>query len=71
MYKELKDLTKHSVVYGIPDLVRKSVGFLMIPVYTRFLTPDDYGIMSLLMLFTTFASVIVSVGQYGLGSQQE
>jgi O-antigen/teichoic acid export membrane protein len=62
MYKEFIKLIKNTMVYGAGDVVSKAIGFFMIPVYTRFLTPSDYGVISLLMLFTTFVSIIASLG---------
>lgn len=44
--KALRD----SVIYGGGQLLQRSVGFLMLPIYTRFLTPADYGVLSLLVV---------------------
>ena len=46
----LKDLGKHSVVYGVGDLISKSIGFLLIPLYTNYLSPEQYGTLDLLDL---------------------
>lgn len=37
-------------IYMIGTLARHIVGFLMLPVYTRYLTPEDYGVVALLMV---------------------
>ena len=44
------------------DIIPKAVGFFLIPMYTRFLTPSDYGIMSLLMLFNSFVGIMLPLG---------
>ena len=62
MFKEFVNLGKNSIIYGIPDIVAKSVGFFMIPIYTRLLTPEDYGVMAMLMLFTTFVGILLPLG---------
>ncbi len=38
---------KHALVYGVGTLLSQLVSFIMLPVYTRFLTPEDYGVMAL------------------------
>jgi O-antigen/teichoic acid export membrane protein len=38
----------HAVTYAIGNVARQVVGFLMLPVYTRFLVPADYGAVGLL-----------------------
>lgn len=48
-------LVKHSTIYAFGNISRQLVGFLMLPVYTRFLTPADYGVVGLL----TFAMSIM------------
>ncbi|MBN1637400.1 MAG: oligosaccharide flippase family protein [Ignavibacteriales bacterium] len=40
----------------------KSVGFLMIPIYTHYLTPDDYGVLELLDLIVTVLGLLVGMG---------
>lgn len=48
MFQEIKRLIKHTIVYGIGGMLGKFIGFLMIPIYTRFLTTTDYGILELI-----------------------
>lgn len=51
-------ILKNSLVYGLGTFLINATGFLLIPFYTRFLTPNDYGIVSTLgiivIIFTTF-----------------
>ena len=39
----------HTAAYTFANVVRRFVGFLMLPIYTRFLTPADYGVIGLMM----------------------
>ena len=48
--KEVRTAARHSLVYGFGALATKAIGFLMLPVYTRYLTPADYGILEILDL---------------------
>ena len=45
---DLKTLGKHTMIYGIGMMLGKALSFLLIPVYTRYLSPKDYGILELL-----------------------
>lgn len=40
-------------IYFAGNILRQLVGFLMLPVYTRFLTPADYGVIGLIMFAIT------------------
>ncbi len=65
MLEELKRLWKHSIIYGLSNLLSTAVGFILLPLYTRFLTPADYGIWDLLMVTMALVAVVL---QMGLGS---
>lgn len=39
----------HTATYAAANVARRFVGFLMLPIYTRFLTPADYGVIGLMM----------------------
>jgi O-antigen/teichoic acid export membrane protein len=55
-----RKLVKHSTIYAIGNVSRQLIGFVMLPVYTRYLTPADYGVIGLL----TF-SVSLIEGAFG------
>jgi len=46
MLSILKRLIKGSFTYGVGSLSQRVISFLLIPVYTRFLTTGDYGIVA-------------------------
>ena len=70
MYEELKTLIKHSSVYGIANSCVKGIGFIMIPIYTRFLAPSDYGLLELLDLTLNMMAILVEswhwIGRYSI-----
>lgn len=41
-----KDIFKNFVIFGFTDVLNKLIPFLLLPVLTRFLTTDDYGIIA-------------------------
>lgn len=65
MIEAIKTLSKHSVIYGLGGVLNKLLAFVLLPIYTRYLTPADYGILSLLLVTGSVAFIIV---QLGLGS---
>lgn len=58
--KESKFLAKHSIIYGIGNFMGRIVSFLLIPVYTRFLSPHDYGIKELVALSTDVIGILLA-----------
>ena len=40
-------LGRHGLIYGVGMMLNKVVAFIMLPVYTRFLLPSDYGLLQL------------------------
>lgn len=55
---------ENSILYTISSLLVKAIGFLLLPVYTRFLTPEDYGITNLVNSFNQVATFIVAFSLY-------
>ncbi|HAC80268.1 MAG TPA: hypothetical protein DCG06_08235, partial [Deltaproteobacteria bacterium] len=51
------------MIYGLGNYGIKVVGFLLIPVYTRYLTPGDYGILALVAMYTQAMFVVMNLGQ--------
>lgn len=55
-------LLKKNFVYGVSSLLEKTAVFLLLPLYTNFLSPADYGIYSILFTFLTLVSFVSSLG---------
>lgn len=62
MHKEIRSTAKHFFVYQAGEVLSKAVGFLLIPLYTRVFSPDQYGTLTLLLIISTFISVIAGMG---------
>ncbi len=65
MNTDNKKLISHASIYMFGDVLRRSVSLIMLPIYTRYLTPEDYGVVELLSMIIDFASIIfgAQVGQ--------
>ncbi|MGE5176185.1 MAG: lipopolysaccharide biosynthesis protein [Hyphomicrobiales bacterium] len=59
LFGELARILRHSSVYGLGSVSRKLIGFLMVPVYTRFLDPAAYGIVELLDLTLSIGGLVL------------
>jgi len=60
--KELKRLGKHSVIYGLGGLVSRILAVLLLPLYTRYLSPSDYGKVETLIALTTVIGIVLRMG---------
>lgn len=54
MSSSTQRIVKHSTIYAIGNILRQIASFIMLPIYTHFLSPADYGVVGLL----TFAMSI-------------
>ena len=59
---ELKRLGKHSAIYGLGGLVSRILAVLLLPLYTRYLSTSDYGVVETLIALTTVVGIALSAG---------
>ncbi len=59
---QLRRLTRHSAIYGIGGLVSRVIAVLLLPIYTRYLSPDDYGRIETLLALTTILGLLLRAG---------
>jgi O-antigen/teichoic acid export membrane protein len=45
----------------LASLLPTAVGFLMLPIYTRYLAPDDYGVVALVLSLQSFLPLIMTL----------
>lgn len=65
MLKRIKDFGKDASFYGVSQIVGQLIGFFLIPLYTAYLSPTDYGVMALLGFYTLFYSPLSHLGFQG------
>lgn len=61
MGSEVKKSISHAGIYALGNILRNGVSIIMLPIYTRFLTPADYGIIELLSMLIDFASIVLGM----------
>lgn len=57
----LKALLRDSIIYTIPTLISRGLSFLLIPLYTRVLTPADYGALDMLIVFGSIVNLTIAL----------
>lgn len=62
MFQRLKELSRNLAIYGLGDVATSIVSFLLLPVYVRFLSPTDYGVIGLLLAVEVAAKILFRWG---------
>ena len=65
MRKLIKRTSSLSGIYAIGDLSVRGLRFFLLPLYTAYLTSDDYGILSIARVVTSIAVAGMSLGLNG------
>src|SRR5215472_4030144 len=60
--QEIQTALRHTAVYGLATALTKAIGFLMLPFYTHYLNPADYGILEILDLSMTLIGMFLNLG---------
>jgi O-antigen/teichoic acid export membrane protein len=62
MFKDLKALGKESLIYGLSTVAARLLNFLLLPFYTHYLTPADYGVSAALFSYIAFFNILFQHG---------
>lgn len=62
MRQQIARLGTHTVIYGIGDSLKRLMGFLLLPLYTRRLTPADYGELELALVILSLSTTVAMQG---------
>ena len=60
--KPVKDILKHSSVYAVGQILSRFASVLLLPLYTRFLSPADYGCVAILDLTAGILAILIGSG---------
>ena len=58
----MRDFAKHWFLYGVVSVLGRVTGIVMLPVYARYLTPDEYGIRSIVAVSVNTLFLFLAVG---------
>lgn len=57
----LRAFLKDSAVYAVPAFVSRGLSIFLLPLYTRVLSPADYGSLDLLLVFASIVNLTVAL----------
>ncbi len=60
MFERIKETGQHTLIFGIGGMLQQGIHFALLPVYMRYLTPADYGVLNLLLIAGSFVKMIPS-----------
>ena len=58
---ERKKQIENSMIYMLP-IGMSGLAFITIPIFTRILTPEDFGLLALAMIYASFSNGFVNLG---------
>lgn len=78
-YVNKEGLFRSSLIYFVGDLISRGITFLLLPIFTSYLSLHEYGIISLALILQTLFSIILSFRgvvnrfyyQYKIGAERE
>jgi O-antigen/teichoic acid export membrane protein len=62
IFEKLKETATHFLIYGLGEFLSNAIAFLLIPIYTRYLSTDEYGVLALFFITLLVANTISSLG---------
>ena len=62
MFANVRRVFSQLVVYGSGEILLFGISFLLVPIYTRVLTPAEYGILGLLLVLRAFLRPLNQLG---------
>jgi O-antigen/teichoic acid export membrane protein len=61
----IQRLGKSSVIYTITTILQNGIAFFLLPLYTRYLTPNDYGILAVVSSINGFLTIFLMLSLHG------
>ena len=58
----LTSLAKDTAIYGISSIIGRMLNWLLVPLYTQYLLPGEYGIVTELYAYAAFLLIIYTYG---------
>lgn len=62
MLKDLRILGKETAVYGLSTVIARLINFLLLPFYTHYLSPGEYGAVTTAYSYIAFLNILFLLG---------
>ena len=66
---KLPHVLKNSTLYSLVSFFQKGMGFILLPLYTTYLTPNDYGTINIINSVTAFLSILILMSLHGAATR--
>ena len=57
-----KKLLSQTAIYGLSSVIGRLLNYLLVPLYTRFFVPEDYGVITEMYAYVAFFLVLLTYG---------
>ena len=58
----LKKLVSQTAIYGLSSVIGRLLNYLLVPLYTRYFLPAEYGVVTELYAYVAFLVIILTYG---------
>lgn len=58
-------MIRNSIIFTLLELINKAVPFLLLPILTRYLSPDDYGVIASFTALVSFLGIFIGLSAHG------
>ncbi len=62
IFQSLKNLFKHSAVYGIGHILTRSINFLLMPLFTNLFPRQEYGVVGIMFAYIAILTIVYTYG---------
>jgi len=59
---KIKEAASHTLIYGLGSVLQTALGFILIPLYTRYYSTDMYGTLALITICGSLAGTVFYLG---------
>ena len=59
---QIKELASQTVVYGLSSIIGRLLNYLLVPLYTRYFIPSEYGVITEIYAYVAFLVVFLTYG---------
>jgi O-antigen/teichoic acid export membrane protein len=57
----IKSLIRDSILYTLSAILTRGISFLLLPIYTRAMSPEEFGLLDYLVAMGAFASIVITL----------
>ena len=65
----LPKIFKNSIIYSFVTILQKGIAFFLLPLYTAFLTPEDYGTINVVLAVSSLLSQLIMLALNGAATR--